>query len=92
VLDSTTSWKDQSIREALAPVATLAEEHELAVLVVAHLNKGRGQRMDLMAGHEAALMEGSIDAWSRPHLGLDLSCRSGSWSRMLPSSTRSALH
>jgi predicted ATP-dependent serine protease len=35
------SWKDQSIREALAPLAGLAEKHDLAVLVVAHLNKGR---------------------------------------------------
>lgn len=34
------SWKDQSIRTALAPLAALASEQELAVLVVAHLNKG----------------------------------------------------
>jgi hypothetical protein len=36
------SWKDQSIRHALAPLAALAEERALAVLVVAHLNKGQG--------------------------------------------------
>jgi hypothetical protein len=36
------SWKDQSVRLALAPLQLLAEEHKLAVLVVAHLNKGRG--------------------------------------------------
>jgi len=36
------SWKDQSIRGALAPMAALAEEQHLAVLVVAHLNKGQG--------------------------------------------------
>jgi hypothetical protein len=35
------SWKDQSIRHALAPLAALAEERALAVLVVAHLNKGQ---------------------------------------------------
>jgi hypothetical protein len=35
------SWKDQSIRGALAPLAALADEQHLAVLVVAHLNKGQ---------------------------------------------------
>jgi RecA-family ATPase len=38
------SWKDQSIRGALAPLAALADAQQLAVLVVAHLNKG--QSMD----------------------------------------------
>ncbi|MDQ3670838.1 MAG: AAA family ATPase [Actinomycetota bacterium] len=38
------SWKDQSIRGALAPLAALADNQGLAVLVVAHLNKG--QSMD----------------------------------------------
>lgn len=35
------SWKDQSIRGALAPLAALADEQQLAVVVVAHLNKGQ---------------------------------------------------
>jgi AAA domain len=35
------SWKDQSIRGALAPLAALAEERGIAVVVVAHLNKGQ---------------------------------------------------
>jgi putative DNA primase/helicase len=36
------SFKDQSIREALAPLAALAEDGKLAVVLVAHLNKGQG--------------------------------------------------
>jgi len=36
------SWKDQTIRQALAPLHSLAEETGAAVLVVAHLNKGQG--------------------------------------------------
>jgi hypothetical protein len=35
------SFKDQSIREALAPLAALAEEQRIAIVVVAHLNKGQ---------------------------------------------------
>jgi putative DNA primase/helicase len=33
---------DKSVRGALAPLAALAEEQELAVVLVAHLNKGEG--------------------------------------------------
>jgi hypothetical protein len=36
------SWKDQSVREALAPLHRLADETGAAVIVVAHLNKGQG--------------------------------------------------
>ncbi len=36
------SWKDHGIRRALAPLAQLAEEHEIAVVVVVHLNKQTG--------------------------------------------------
>ena len=35
------SWQDQSLRGALAPLAALAQEHGTAVLLIAHLNKGR---------------------------------------------------
>jgi AAA domain len=35
------SWKDQSIRQALAPLHRMAEETGAGVLVVAHLNKGQ---------------------------------------------------
>jgi AAA domain/Toprim-like len=36
------SWKDHGIRRALAPLARLADELDIAVIVVAHLNKQRG--------------------------------------------------
>jgi AAA domain len=35
------SWKDQKVRQALAPLHRMAEETGAAVLVVAHLNKGQ---------------------------------------------------
>jgi len=52
------SFKDQSIREALAPLAALAEERRLAIVVVAHLNKGQStdpiQRLGGSVGLPAA--------------------------------------
>jgi len=36
------SWRDQDVRRALAPLATLAEECACSVDVIAHLNKARG--------------------------------------------------
>lgn len=36
------SWRDQSIRRALAPLHRLAERHGCAVVVVVHLNKREG--------------------------------------------------
>lgn len=35
------TWQDHSLRAALAPLAALAEEQGTAVLLIAHLNKGR---------------------------------------------------
>ncbi len=35
------TWQDQSLRGALAPLAALAQEQGAAVLLIAHLNKGR---------------------------------------------------
>jgi putative DNA primase/helicase len=40
-LDGANSWKDQEIREALAPLHKLAESTGAAVVLVAHLNKGQ---------------------------------------------------
>jgi len=40
---SVNSWSDQHARRALAPVAKLAEEKNVAVLLVRHLNKKPGQ-------------------------------------------------
>jgi hypothetical protein len=36
------SWKDQMVRQALAPVHRLAEETGATAIIVAHLNKGQG--------------------------------------------------
>jgi hypothetical protein len=36
------SWKDQEVRQALAPLHALADATGASVLVVAHLNKGQG--------------------------------------------------
>lgn len=40
--ESVNSWRDQSVRRALAPLHQLAEENGCAVIVVAHLNKATG--------------------------------------------------
>ena len=40
--DRVNSWRDQSVRRALAPLHRLAEENQCAVLIVAHLNKAIG--------------------------------------------------
>lgn len=40
--DNVNSWRDQSVRRALAPLHHLAEAHGCAVVVVAHLNKAQG--------------------------------------------------
>ncbi len=40
--EAVNSWRDQSVRRALAPLARMAAERGCAVVVVAHLNKGQG--------------------------------------------------
>lgn len=40
--ESVNSWRDQSMRQALAPLHRSAEAHRCAILVVAHLNKAAG--------------------------------------------------
>jgi hypothetical protein len=42
---STDSHNDASVRRALAPLAAMADRLDLAVLVVAHLNKAEGTRL-----------------------------------------------
>ncbi len=44
---SVNSWRDQSVRVALAPLARLADELDLAVLCVMHLNKGQSTDVQL---------------------------------------------
>lgn len=34
------TWRESSVRSALAPLSRLARKHDLAIVVVAHLNKG----------------------------------------------------
>ncbi|MDE2058745.1 MAG: AAA family ATPase [candidate division NC10 bacterium] len=38
------SWRDQDVRQALAPLAKMAEENGVAVLVIRHLNKSGGSQ------------------------------------------------
>lgn len=40
--ESVNSWRDQSVRRAMAPLHRIAQQHGSAVVVVAHLNKARG--------------------------------------------------
>jgi len=40
--ESVNSWRDQSVRRALAPLHRLAEDLQCAVVIVAHLNKAKG--------------------------------------------------
>ncbi len=40
--ESVNSWRDQSVRRALAPLHRLAQDLDCAVVVVAHLNKAKG--------------------------------------------------
>jgi putative DNA primase/helicase len=43
------SNKDNEVRSLLSPLAALAEEHELAVLMISHRKKNSGDRADNMA-------------------------------------------
>jgi hypothetical protein len=44
------SWRDQDVRRALTPLATLAEETGIAIVVVAHLNKRQNASVMYRAG------------------------------------------
>jgi hypothetical protein len=48
--EAVNSWRDQSIRRALAPLHRMAEKRRCAVVVVAHLNKARGTEALYRAG------------------------------------------
>jgi hypothetical protein len=48
--DGVNSWRDQSVRRALAPLARMAAERGCAVIVVAHLNKATGSEPLYRAG------------------------------------------
>jgi hypothetical protein len=48
--EAVNSWRDQSVRRALAPLARMAAEQGCAVLVVGHLNKAKVQDPIYRAG------------------------------------------
>ena len=48
--DAVNSWRDQSVRRAMAPLHRLAEQQRCAVMVVVHLNKGTGSNALYRAG------------------------------------------
>ena len=41
---SVNSYRDQDVRRALAPLARLAEETNVAMVVIRHITKGQGQK------------------------------------------------
>ncbi len=51
--------RDQQVRRALAPLARLAEQHHLAVLVVVHLNKAPGTDALYRVGGSIGLVGGA---------------------------------
>jgi hypothetical protein len=50
------SWKDQSVRRALAPLAQLAEETNAAIVVVRHLRKGNEGKAIYAGGGSIAII------------------------------------
>lgn len=46
------SWRDQDVRQALAPLARMAEETGVAVIVIRHLNKSGGSSSIYRGGGE----------------------------------------
>jgi hypothetical protein len=48
--EAVNSWRDQSVRRALAPLARMAADQGCAVLVVGHMNKAKGQDPIYRAG------------------------------------------
>jgi putative DNA primase/helicase len=57
------SSNDQSVRQALAPLAALAESVECAVLLVRHLNKNGGSRAVYRGGGSIGIVGACRSAW-----------------------------
>jgi RecA-family ATPase len=55
--EKTDSHKDQDVRKALAPLATLAERKRAAVLIVRHLNKAAGGNTLYRDGGSIAIID-----------------------------------
>lgn len=63
-LDETVcSGNDQSVRQALSPLAALAEAAECAVLMVRHLNKSGGSRAVYRGGGSIGIVGACRSAW-----------------------------
>jgi hypothetical protein len=50
------SHRDQDIRQALTPMMALADKHQLAVLIIAHLNKNQSDEMFRRIGASIGIM------------------------------------
>jgi hypothetical protein len=61
--ESICSGNDQSVRQALAPLAALAESTECAVLLVRHLNKSGGARAVYRGGGSIGIVGACRSAW-----------------------------
>jgi hypothetical protein len=57
------SGNDQSVRQALAPLAVLAEQTSCAVLLVRHLNKAGGARAVYRGGGSIGIIGACRSAW-----------------------------
>jgi hypothetical protein len=57
------SWRDQDVRIALTPLALLAEELQLAVLVLRHLNKAVGAKAIYRGGGSMGLIGAPRAGW-----------------------------
>lgn len=61
--NSVASGNDQSVRRALLPLATLAERHQCAVLLIRHLNKRGGKQAIYRGGGAIGLIGVCRSAW-----------------------------
>jgi hypothetical protein len=57
------SWRDQDARAALAPLIRLAREHDLAVLILRHLNKAVGGKALYRGGGSIGINGAARAAW-----------------------------
>jgi hypothetical protein len=61
--DTVCSGNDQSVRQALSPLAALAESTECAILLVRHLNKSGGARAVYRGGGSIGIIGACRSAW-----------------------------
>jgi hypothetical protein len=63
------SWKDQQVRNAFAPLRSVAQKAHLAIIVTLHPNKRRGSFRDMLSGTPAfnAVSRSSMLVAKHPH-------------------------